>query len=297
MKNSLVRDQIRQQGQGSEQETEKPKPLQRSAPTLGKLLNEENENSHTSHKALNQRTAFSPAPTKEQEARKIAEDEQYMLDEETRMALKKVQRGKLLAGVRKGVQALLIIGSVYLVFLIYGVMNTEFTYDARGRSVPRIVSIDNIRENNDFTTMKTQYVQARALYERVLTFDYRLAMGAEDPLLIAPEYEKLLDDVSSLSVQVGAITPSAKYTQPMSMLLSWIQNDLALYCQYMSRAITQNNISDANKATSYKDIMYNNFMQITQVIATLGSDVEGADISDIVTWTPENYIFQAMGGM
>lgn len=195
----------------------------------------------------------------------------------------------------KIVQAILVFLCAYFIFLIYGVANTGYIYDDRGYVVPLVLSVNEIRELDEFNTMQTQYIQARVLYEKVLVLDYRIAMGQEDPLLIAPEYEKLLEEISSLSVQIGALTIPAQYTQPMDMLLSWIQNDIALYCQFISKAITQNSMQDMNNALIEKDLMYNDFRQITQVVATLGSRVPNADISDISAWSPENYISRFTG--
>ena len=218
-----------------------------------------------------------------------------LLAEDLRKETRKRIRERFFKHFVKAVQILLVLLCAYFIFLIYGVVNTEYVYDNKGYAVPLVLTVDEIRELDEFSTMQTQYIQARVLYEKVLVLDYRIAMGQEDPLLIAPEYEKLLEGVSSLSVQIGALTVPAQYTQPMDMLLSWVQNDIALYCQFISKAITQNSMSDMNNALVEKDLMYTNFWQITQVVATLGSQVPNSDISDISAWSPENYISQFTG--
>ena len=205
------------------------------------------------------------------------------------------QRQSLRRYVSKAVQILLTVGCAYLIFLIYGMANTDYEYNPRGEIVPVILTVDEIRSIEDFTVMQTQYLQARRLYEQTLVLDVRLGLGEEDPLLIAPEYEALLEGVSSLSVQMGALTVPAAYAQPMDMLLSWVQNDIALYCQFISKAITQNSVQDMNNALTEKELMYENFQQITQVVSTLGSSIPHTDISDILGWSPESYMAQYTG--
>lgn len=217
--------------------------------------------------------------------------------EELRQEKHEKAREKLKNKLTKVVQIVLVIGCVYMAFLIYGVLKTEYVYGRTGEIEPLVRNISDIKEESEYTTIKTQYIQARTLYERVLTLDYRLGMGIEDPLLIAPEYEKILESISKLSVQIGALTVPAQYTQPMNMLLNWVQNDIALYCQYISRAITQNSSGDMQQALLYKDVMYQNFRQITQVIVTLGTQVPNQDISDMAEWTPESFIQQLGGDM
>ena len=222
--------------------------------------------------------------------------EENMISEETRRELEQVRRRKFRKVLGKVLQLTTVIGCLYLVFLIYGALNTEYTYNSRGEIVPVVLSVDEIRELEEFRSMNSQYIQARTLYEQTLLLDYRLGMGAEDPLLIAPEYEKLLESVSALSVQIGAITVPARYVQPMNMLLSWVQNDIALYCQFISRAISQNSVTDMNQAIHYRETMYENFRQITQVTATLASRIPGIDASDLMSWSPEGWLEKYTGG-
>lgn len=186
---------------------------------------------------------------------------------------------------------------IYIVFLIYGTINTDYVYDEKGEVVPLIVTVDEIKEIKNFDKVVLQYRQARAIYERVLQLDYRIAAGVEDPILVAPEYEKVLDDISSLAIQLGAVESAPEYNQSIEMLLSWVQNDIAIYCQDMSAAIAQNDMERANRAIQYKQLAYENFSQITKNLATLGSQVNGADISDIVEWSPEQYIRDSVGAV
>ena len=227
-------------------------------------------------------------------------DELRMIEEEQNYQLKRAKQEKSRFYVGKVFQMVLIVLCVYLVFLIYGVMNTSYVYNEKGEVVPLVVPVESIREKAEFEVVSSQYLQARTLYEEVLKLDYRLGMAnntKEDPLLIAPEYEKILEKISKLSVQMAAQTVPAQYTQPYNMLISWVKNDIALYCQYISRAITQNNVTDMNNALAYKDSMYSNFMRITEILSTLGTQVDNVDVKIIYDWSPEKFIEQYSGGI
>lgn len=43
--------------------------------------------------------------------------------------------------------------------------------------------------------------------------------------------------------------------------------------------------------------MYNDFSVITENIATLGYTVKGAEIEDIISWSPEKYVQEEIGGL
>lgn len=198
---------------------------------------------------------------------------------------------------KKVITALLIVGCIYLCFLIFGVINTQYVYDDTGKVVAHKMTIEQIEEMDHFTTFASQYRQARSLYEQVLVLDYRMGAGEEDPLVIAPDYEKLLESVNELSIQVSAVNLPAEYTQTLNMLTLWIQNDIAIYCQSMSKAISQNDADSAATALQYRTMMYNDFSTITQNTIIIGKQITLADITDIIQWSPESYIQNEIGGI
>jgi hypothetical protein len=192
---------------------------------------------------------------------------------------------------------MLIVGCVYLLFLIYGALNTEYVYNDQGKLVPQVMSVEQIRAREDFEKVQSEYLQARRIYEVVLELDYRIAAGVEDPLLIAPEYEEALNMVNDLALQCQALSVSDRYTQLHAMIKSRVTNDIAIYCQNMSKAITQNNSVAAGHALEAKAAVYNDFSIITANLTKLGETVDGVNLGDITEWSPEKYINESIGGI
>ena len=205
----------------------------------------------------------------------------------------KMKRGNLHTRI---INFILIAGCIYLLVLIFGAAVTKYQYNSDGKAVPEKISVDDIRQKHNFDTILTQYEYCRSLYEKTLLLDYRVAQGQEDTLEIAPEYEALLDDVQNLSVKTDAISVDTKYDQVKSMMVNWIKNDIAVYLQNISAAISENNTEKANNALQDKDRVYDDFSLITQNIVALGSSISGADLTDIKSWTPEDYVDQEING-
>lgn len=205
----------------------------------------------------------------------------------------KMKRGNLHTKI---INFVLIAGCIYLLVLIFGAAVTKYQYNSDGKAVPEKMSVDDIRQKHNFDTILTQYEYCRSLYEKTLLLDYRVAQGQEDILEIAPEYEALLDDVQNLSVKTDAISVDTKYDQVKSMMVNWIKNDIAVYLQNISAAISENNTEKANNALQDKDRVYDDFSLITQNIVALGSSISGADLTDIKSWTPEDYVDQEING-
>lgn len=205
----------------------------------------------------------------------------------------KMKRGNLHTKI---INFILIAGCIYLLVLIFGAAVTKYQYNSDGKAIPEKMSVDDIRQKHNFDTILTQYGYCRSLYEKTLLLDYRVAQGQEDTLEIAPEYEALLDDVQNLSVKTDAISVDTKYDQVKSMMVNWIKNDIAVYLQNISAAISENNTEKANNALQDKDRVYDDFSLITQNIVALGSSISGADLTDIKSWTPEDYVDQEING-
>ena len=115
-------------------------------------------------------------------------------------------------------------------------------------------------------------------------------------MTIAPEYEALLDDVTNLSVKTEAMEVESQYSQIKNIMLLWVKNDIAVYLQNMSAAISQNDVETANKAIQDKERVYKDFSIITQNIVAMGESVKGADLTEIREWTPESYVDEKING-
>lgn len=219
-------------------------------------------------------------------------DLQDLMSEESHMVDEKRMRRRNRIG-----QAILTVACTYLVVLIYGAVITEYRYNDVGTVEPIVLTVSDISNKNEYNNILGIYLQSRALYEKILTFDYRVAAGTEDTMSIAPEYESILDTVSSLATQIEASTTLSKYNQVKGMLLTWVKTHIAAYCQFMSTAITQNDANAANEAIAAREVVNSTFQVITQNVLTLGEDINGIDLTEIMDWSPDGYIQKTIEGV
>ena len=218
--------------------------------------------------------------------------ELYALNE-ARNTARKVKKDKTRKRI---IYTVLVTVCVYLIFLIYGVLCTDYAYNEEGQIEPVVLNVEQISEKKNFDKIKVQYENERVLYEKVLLLDYRLAQGVEDPLTLAPEYEALLDEVNSLTIKTEALDVDTKYETMKMLLLNFVKTDTAVYLQKIASGITGNNAEDASIAVQYKALMYDDFSLITQNIITIGDNVEGSDMTNIKNWSPDKFIEETVGG-
>ena len=217
-------------------------------------------------------------------------------NEETLRQKKESRKEKRRCRLARGVQIVLALLSAYTVFLLYGLIVTEYEYNENGMLVPRIITTDEIENKAVFEQIYRYYIQARILYEDILRLDYKLTLENETKLL-ATEYEALLDDVSKLVVSIDALAVDTKYGQFKTMLLEWVKTDAAVYLQNMSAAILQNSSEKGNEAIAGRNKMYSDFMLLSENVAALGETISGVDISSMYEWSPEQYVKEVLEGV
>lgn len=209
---------------------------------------------------------------------------------------KKQKKDKRDLVIRKVKTISVICFSLYLVFLIYGALMTNYEYNEDGRVAPCVMSVSDIKQQKEYNLMLSYYEEAKSIYEDIYMIDYRLSLGDEDPLVLAPEYEAMLEDISALSVSLSSAEFSSKYSVIQSLLLTWIQDDSALYVQNMTSAISTNNQTAANNALQYRSSMYSKFVTITDNIIAVGDSLNGVYTDELTEWSLDNYIHEQIYG-
>lgn len=245
---------------------------------------------------------------KEQEKRK---SDDYDADEyeleysdliETRRQIRKERKQKYFNKI--GITALLV-ACFYVVFLIYGLFNTPYVYNDKGKVVPESYTVEEVRKLNEFNKVFNQYKKIRVIYEHILNLNYRFDAQAEDAMIVAADYESEIKNITTMVNQTQALDVPESYNQIVSLLDSWLVsyqdnnslNDSAkAYCYNMSVGISQNKQSLVDDCSSYgRGVLYSEFLQITQNLTSIGKTIKGADIQTLYEWSPEKYVNEQIG--
>jgi hypothetical protein len=232
------------------------------------------------------------------EAHKDAAEYQNVLDVEAEMKAHRASKRSAFRGrLMRGVQIFFILLCIYMVFLICGVLVTQYEYDPlTGEIRAQRLTIEELTEAGEFRNLQSFYIRARNIYEDVLTLDFRLANNPDRALLIASEYETLLDGVSRLAIDINAANFSPQYNQIVRLLMQWVQTDIAVYIQNISTAVATSDNERAINALLSREVVYNNFLLITETLEVFGQNIRGVQLGDIYEWSPER-ILAELGGM
>ena len=302
---SLIEKQLKSRDPGKKPQAEQP-PVQPVQPVYPAQSFSPSPSSHPSteeselalgkrkkslvEQQLNRKSEVSANWEKESEIRRAKIRNEVLETNALAQVKREEEQARRKLRITKILYALMIVGCLYLIFLIYGVFCTNYAYNDAGEVAPVVLSVDEIREKRNFDVIKVQYENLRALYEEVIHLDYRLGQGVENPLTLAPEYEALLDTVNDLTVKTDALDVETKYDALKNMMLTWVKEYIAYYLQFVSKGISSNSKSDMEDALKYRDISEQYFALITQNIVTIGDGIAGSDMTGIKNWSPDKYL-------
>lgn len=206
-------------------------------------------------------------------------------------ARRKSEKRELLVSIFLHIfQVTIIIASVYITYLIYGVMVTSYGYDSNGQIVPNVLSVAQLQELSEYENLQSYYLRAQNLYKETLELDFKLSQNEDKALMVAMEYQELLSDVDKLVTDIAAEDADGKYSAIYNQLNTWVATDIAVYLQNIATAITDNSEDKANKALIARNVMYEDFAKITENMMTIAQNTKGVHIGDIYSWSPDDFI-------
>ncbi len=202
----------------------------------------------------------------------------------------KIKRQRFIKRVSIIARILLIVVSVYLCFLIYGLANTDFIYDENGKVAPEVLTVSDIRDLKEYEQIQAYYLRARIIYEDILRLEYKLSLNPESALQIAMDCTKELEVVDKYLTDINGAEYDSKYYKLYENMANWAKVDVALYLQYVSEALTSNDAEAEKNALTFRDNMYNDFASISKNTASLAIATKGAENIGIYEWSPESFI-------
>ncbi len=271
------------------------KKHKRKRPKRG-ILPESKIHPTVAEKASDQAPSIPPKYMPPEEPFESAEDFDAALDFESAQEVKRQQQASFIkTKASKFIIGTLVLLCLYLAFLTYGLLQTSYVYNDMGNITAEILSVDDLKELNQYEELSGYYLRTRILYEDVLECDYHLALNGDNSRAIAREYLGLLDTVSKLSTDLKANELDIAYAGITNQIYELVYTHIAVYLQNMNNAITTNNSNAANQALQGREVINQQFAALTANMADLCRTTRGAKNGDIYDWSPENFI-SGLGG-
>lgn len=188
------------------------------------------------------------------------------------------------------IKILLIIAILYVLFLILGVLTTEFYTDENGKKVPVTADLTTLEDREDYDNLTYYISQARDIMRDVTIIDIKLLNGVINYGQAAVQYQAILND------QIETIIPKLKTVQVQTRnehIKQNIQviftNDIALYLQLISKGLTEKNMASINDASAWKESMMQTYQAIDRDILELAKTLHREN-SEFFDWKLEKAV-------
>ena len=202
--------------------------------------------------------------------------------------MKKASKSKKAGGVHILGRVIIIVLCIYVCFLIYGLLSTNYKYDEVGNIYPEVLSVNDIHDLSQYETLFSYYLRLRSVYEESLKTDEALVETPEKALKLSMDYTEQLDTIDKLLIDLNAAEYDTRYGA-LYLNIGECANGIAQYLQHMSAMISAHNPADAQNAISFRSAIYNSFSALTANVATLSEGVKGVDTAKIFEWNPEDF--------
>lgn len=186
----------------------------------------------------------------------------------------------------------LVIASVYMCFLIYGLISTKYTYDESGNVVPVVYSVKELSALDEYMKFASYFNRFQAAYKLAIEYDAQISDENCNYVDLAMKYRTLLDGtLDKILIDIKAAERDEGYSTLYNGLAS-ASNELAIYLQKIESALYNKDQNSIAEADTQQSILYQNYLVLIDVVADLGSTVRGSNGYIDLEWDPLSYYNQ-----
>lgn len=151
-------------------------------------------------------------------------------------------------------KALLIIGILYLIVLVFGAVSTRYYTDENGNRKAYRLSFSDLELQDDYRVLTDQLNDIRDLLSDMAVVDIHLANGDYTDFEASTLYTEILDDKLDVMIPKVSSMNLQKEQEPIREALeSLLSYDLALYMQNISASLKSGDQATAQKALAYRE--------------------------------------------
>lgn len=188
------------------------------------------------------------------------------------------------------VKVLLILCIVYVLYLILGILTTEFYTDKDGKKKAVKGDIETLENREDYDNLTDYISQVRDIMRDITIIDIKTANEEISYGQAAVQYESILNDQVDLIIPrlktVNVQTRNEHIKQDIQIIFS---NDIAFYLQLMVKGLKEQDMTSVNEAVKWKESMMQTYNSIDNNIRELAEKLHREN-SDFFNWELEKAV-------
>ena len=188
------------------------------------------------------------------------------------------------------VKALLIIAIIYIIYLILGILTTEYYTDDNGKKVAIKGDIETLENREDYDILTDYIKEVRDIMRDTTIIDIKVANGDMSYGQAAVQYNSILNDRVDVLIPrlktVEVQTRNEHIKQDIQVILT---NDIAFYLQLMYKGLQGQDMGSINDASVWKESMMQTYASINKDITELAKTLHRED-TEFFKWELEKAV-------
>lgn len=184
-----------------------------------------------------------------------------------------------------------ILATVYLLILILGVCTTQHYVDENNKTHLIVADVATIKDRSDFNEIKDMMEKVRDVLTDVTVLDIKVANGDLEYTEAAGRYSGILDNIDTLIPKVQAMDLESKNQLIEQSMESLLSNDVAIYLQNISSALTTLDESTMNTALQWRESMWQSYDDLNSQIQILAQNLHKEN-DEYFQWDVEKAVLE-----
>ncbi len=201
--------------------------------------------------------------------------------------------GKLKAAVKKHwLKTFLIVICLYIAFVIFGMLCTEYYIDDNGYRQPIEVNFSYLREREDYRELKKQFDSISELMVDITIIDIHLSNEEYTGMEAVTYYNKILNEQVDIMIpKITALELGQEQVVMQETMETLLSNDIAVYLQKMVEGLRTGNADSIQTALVWRDKAFSSFEVLRTDMINLSKRVK-SDYRSIEEWNLNDAVLE-----
>ena len=175
---------------------------------------------------------------------------------------------------RAGIAAALCVCGAFLIagWVYIGYSSTSFYTDSEGQEHAAVADLDARNGQADYNTLKPYYKQISTMFRKCAEMDSGIQSGKADAFSYSSSYSDILTQIDSGITAVQGANVNTRYSEVQNGLAD-TYNSLAVYCQKMSKAVTDDSYDEYTEAQTWYQAAQQSFNSVSAQFVSFGQTV------------------------
>lgn len=204
--------------------------------------------------------------------------------------------GRFMASVKKHwLKTLLIVICLYVAFVVFGMLCTEYYIDDNGYRQPIEVNFSYLSEREDYRELKKQFDGISDLMVDITIIDIHLSNEEYTSMEAVTYYNKILNEQVDIMIpKITALELGQEQVVMQETMETLLSNDIAVYLQKMVEGLRTGNPDSIQTALVWRDKAFSSFEVLRTDMINLSKRVK-SDYRSIEEWNLNDAVLQKDG--